>query len=231
MRPWVVAGWTGSRFWFLINTGGYTSQIDEELIAMLTERGLPSHPVERVGTTSSEVDYYGHQATVPEVVLHNLSTGSLRFEPLSALVRHTPSIGMNVLLRYRAVCFSWTTRTLHLGELGPCAHGVSPFRASLSGFTPVLEIETPHSPRTRILVDTGSDRSACSNAMVSAAGRRFRFGDHEDMRFSCDHDDAHFLEGLRWYDGLTGIDTLGRFKAFGWRLHPFTMYFVPKTEN
>ena len=82
-----------------------------------------------------------------------------------------------------------------------------------------------------MLVDTGSDRTACSSAMVSGAGRHFRFGDHEDMWLSCEHDDADFLEGLPWYDALTGMDTLSRFDAFGWRLHPFTMYFVPKADH
>lgn len=67
--------------------------------------------------------------------------------------------------------------------------------------------------------------------MIAASGRLFQFGDHEDMWFSCEHDDAYFLEGLPWYDALTGMDTLSRFDAFGWRPHPFTMYFVPKKDS
>ena len=224
-RPWLTVGWwTDYRFPAMVDTGSFTTVVSEA-----DREGPAEGKIEDLGTSVEGIGYFGPVGPGRQVVLHDVSVGRFRFQAIPAEVRDLPSLlGMNVLLRYPAVCFSWATQQLHLGELGPCAGGLNPWSAHLSAFSPIVEFETAHSPRTRVLVDTGSDRTACSAAMVDASGRHFRFGDHEDMWLSCDHDDAVFLRGLPWYDALTGMDTLSRFDAFGWRLQPFTMYFVPK---
>ena len=228
LRPWLTVGWVDYRFLAIVDTGSFTT-----VVAVDDWEGPTQGRIEHLGTSAEGIGYFGPLGLAPEVVLHDISVGRFRFQAIPAEVRDSSSIGMNVLLRYPAVCFSWATQQIHLGELGPCAGGLSPWGARLSTFTftPIVEFETAHSPRTRVLVDTGSDRTACSAAMVDASGRHFRFGDHEDMWLSCEHDDAYFLEGLPWYDALTGMDTLSRFDAFGWRLDPFTMYFVPKADS
>ena len=234
MRPWVSVGWAGHyRFPALVDTGAYTTILEKDAVAQFAEwGGLPRDNVEDLGTSVEGFGYFGSEGIVPEVVLHNVSVGSVRFQAVPAQVRDNISlVGMNVLLRYPEVCISWAMERIFLGELGPCARGLSPYAERLSGFTPIVEFETAYSPRTRVLIDTGSDRTACSAAMVRGAGRHFRFGEHKDMWLSCEHDDGYFTPGLPWYDALTGMDTLSRFDAFGWRLHPFTMYFVPKADH
>lgn len=226
LRAWLTVGWEDYRFPVIVDTGSFTT-----VVSVDDREGPTQGQIEDLGTSVEGIGYYGPVGPGPEVVLHDVSVGRFRFQAVPAVVRDLSYVGMNVLLRYPAVCFSWATQQIHLGELGPCAGGLTPWGARLSAFSPVIELETPHSPRTRVLVDTGSDRTACSAAMVAASGRHFQFGDHEDMWLSCEHDDAYFLEGLPWYDALTGMDTLSRFDAFGWRLHPFTMYFVPKADN
>ncbi len=227
LRPWLAMGWPDYRFFAMVDTGSFTTVVAAENVD-----GPEQDRIEDLGTSVKGIGYLGPVGLGPEVVLHDVSVDRFRFPAVPAEVRDLPwLVGMNLLLRYPAVCFSWAAEKIHLGELGPCAGGLTPWSAHLSAFSPVVEFETPYSSRTRVLVDTGADGTACSATMVSGAGRHFRFGDHEDMWLSCEHDDAHFLEGLPWYDALTGMDTLSRFDAFGWRLHPFTMYFVPKADR
>ena len=233
LRPWVSVGWTDYRFPALVDTGAYTTVIAKGTVEELAEwEGLTQDKVEHLGTSVEGFGYAGALGKVPEVVLHDISVGTLRFRAIPAQVRDSVSlVGMNTLLRYPAVCISWAREKIYLGELGPCARGLSPYGARLSGFTPIIEFETAYSPQTRVLVDTGSDRTSCSAAMVRGADRHLRFGDHEDLWLSCEQDDGYFSAGLPWYDAFTGMDTLSRFDAFGWRLHPFKMYFVPKGDN
>ena len=145
-------------------------------------------------------------------------------------------LSMNILLRYLAVCFDWQESRLFLGELGPCAGGVSPDHAYLiDNFLLYLEVSLPDGSGMPALLDTGSTVTYCSKAFVEANNGRqhFVFRTHPDLAGECEvSDDVYFKSVVtRRKQIQVGMDTFRRFAAFGWQLNPLRVYFVPKQTD
>ena len=139
-------------------------------------------------------------------------------------------IGMNFMLKYRAVCFDWTKRLVHLGTIGPCA-GVAPSTGRFSGPLPFwVQVEGARAQQAFALVDTGSDLTYCSEWFSQGRPHEFSFGSRSTLKGRCTFDeDIHFGDvdtGHRQV--VMGMDMLLQFAAFGWELDPFRVYFVPK---
>ena len=180
--------------------------------------------------TDSEGDLH----RTPMVRVESLAFGSVRLSDpklfvYDSLDPEVPSvvIGMDMLLRYPAVCFDWRRETLHLGELGPCAGGDQAFGATLDrGLLVGLSLLTHSGERIRGMLDTGAISTYCPERVVDreASGWEFAMGEQPWMRFECGHEDADVTrDGSRV---LVGMRSLGRFAAFGWKLDPLQVYFV-----
>ena len=144
-------------------------------------------------------------------------------------------LGMDFLLRHRAVCFAWEEQRLYLGALGPCALGVQPRDALLLGGLVVgFVVAAQNGERFEAFVDTGAWHTNCSAAFAGAqAGNgTFSIGDHPSLAAECVFDEAVLFKQARF--GFPQISVrmnyLLRFRAFGWRLNPLRVYFVPRTE-
>ena len=145
-------------------------------------------------------------------------------------------LGMNILLRYPAVCFDWQESRLFLGDLGPCAGGLSPDHAYLiDNFVLYLDVSLPDASMMPALLDTGSTVTYCSKAFVEANNgrRKFAFGPHPELAGECEvSDDVYFSSvELRRKQIQIGMKTLRQFAAFGWELNPLRVYFVPRQTN
>lgn len=142
-------------------------------------------------------------------------------------------LGMNILLRYPKVCFDWQESRLFLGDLGPCAGGVSPDHAYLiDNFLLYLEVSLPDGSVMPALLDTGSTETHCSKAFVEANNGRqhFVFRSRPQLAGECKvSDDVYFKSAVvRRKQIQVGMDTFRQFAAFGWELNPLRVYFVPK---
>lgn len=146
-------------------------------------------------------------------------------------------IGMNILLQYRSVCFDWDARRLYLGELGPCRGGETPYRNWLTGQLGLaVDASVSSTDFVRAKIDTGSPTTYCSEWFMGQNMSRaeFSFGSHRALTGACVFDpEILFNNQERGADSpgrhiLLGMDTLGKFAAFGWRLNPLKVYFVPK---
>ena len=177
----------------------------------------------------------GSERTGASAVLRDFRFGVQKQSRLPAMLVDQPFpymyMGMHVLLRYDAVCFSWSENQLYLGELGPCQVGEQVFAASLIPISlhPVL---LPEAPPIRLLVDTGDTTTRCHHQVdVQRIGSRIRFGRHTSMVGRCVDVVAKELAPRDaedpWVHASLGMDTLSRFAAVGWKLNPFTMFFVP----
>ena len=154
------------------------------------------------------------------------------------LPESTAVVGMNALLRYSKVCFSWPNKRLHLGALGPCSEGEEPYQGAALrlGSIPTVQIRPDRGLPYQVAVDTGSRQTLCQDRFIERmGGRRFRFGHgHPDLEAACVENAKHNLvpiePGARTWEvpAVIGMDTLMKFDAFGWELNPFRMYFVPK---
>ena len=236
-RRLAIAGWEHWTFWALLDTGAASTSIPRTALAWGGDR------VERLGTSVAIAGFDGVARNREQVLLRDfggpgMAKGDLpALTVASALMPHGLGIiGMNALIRFEAVCFSWRDEVLHLGELGPCGEGERPHRAWLSGaVTPVVAIERAEAPPIRLFVDTGAPTTHCAEGVARADDvdvGELRFGDHPDMALSCGHELPPESGGwLVYADVLAGMDLLARFDAFGWRLNPFEMYFVPKRER
>lgn len=145
-------------------------------------------------------------------------------------------LGMNILLRYPKVCFHWQESRLFLGDLGPCAGGVSPDHAYLiDNFLLYLEVSLPDGSAMPALLDTGSTVTYCSKAFVEANNGRqhFVFRSRPELAGECKvSDDVYFKSVVtRRKQIQIGMDTFRRFAAFGWEVNPLRVYFVPKQTN
>ena len=142
------------------------------------------------------------------------------------------TLGMDVLLRHEAACFDLRDHRLHLGRLGPCARGLAPHQAWLHGSHALyVSVPTTHGEATAGKLDTGTDQSYCSDAFLTANGdgAAFRFGEHAALAGECIGDPRVRFGGVGSGQNqiLIGMDVLGRLDAFGWRLNPLELYFVP----
>lgn len=241
-RPVAEIGALGSRFAGLMDTGSTTSLLSRDLAAGAMEQ------VELLGAVE------GMYATGPNMVtlarLDRLRLGNEVFEsPVVAFegARWPENgseasawaanvIGMNLLLQYGKVCFDWVGKRLHLGDLGPCAAGMTPRRSWLTGSQGIaVEAALPPHGAVQAIIDTGSVRTYCSRAFLRHNGgnERFAFGDRAALQGTCTlHPDVRFdsFENggpVRGHQILLGMDTLKRFSAFGWELDPLKVYFAP----
>ena len=144
-------------------------------------------------------------------------------------------LGMAFLLRYPAVCFAWDEQRLHLGPLGPCAGGKEPYDAHLRGSLMLgFAVDAHDGTRFTASVDTGAWHTNCSAVFSKAnAGRSsFSFGNHPSLAAECLFDEAVLYRPAK--NGFPQIDIrmndLHRFSAFGWRLNPLRVYFVPRAD-
>ena len=145
-------------------------------------------------------------------------------------------VGMNVLLRHKAVCFAWDEQRLYLGALGPCAGGEEPYDAWLTGSL-IIHIAIPARDATRFpaMFDTGALHANCSRDFLAANASElaFSFGDHPSLEGECVIDESVLFPGLDWgYDQVSiRMNTLLQFQAFGWQLNPLRVFFVPRNTN
>lgn len=148
-------------------------------------------------------------------------------------------IGMNLLLQYEEVCFAWEEGKLHLGDLGPCEDGVISHKQWLTGPLGIaVPVMTPAADRVWAKIDTGSPETYCSEWFMenNDGSEAFSFGGGEALVGQCAYDSRVFFNNQeRGAESpsrhiLIGMDTLGQFAAFGWRLNPLGVYFVPKPQ-
>lgn len=145
------------------------------------------------------------------------------------------NLGMTLLLRYPAVCFAWDEQRLHLGALGPCAEGIEPNDAHLQGsLLTGFAVEAHDGTRFAAYVDTGGWHTNCSAVFSKANGGRssFSFGDHASLGAECLFDEAVLYKSAEYGFPQISIrlNDLLRFSAFGWRLNPLRVYFVPRAD-
>ena len=226
-RPWVVVSVAGERMATLVDTGGQTNlmarawanrlSLDYEILG---EQRLYRHA--------------GSERSGAIAVLRDFRFGAQREARLRSMLGDQPvrymSLGMPVLLRYDAVCFSWSESQLYLGELGPCEVGEQAFAASLipNSLHPYLRLGAPP---IRLQVNTGDTTTRCHSVGVHRIGSRIQFGDHVSMVGHCVDRVADVLAPRDavdpWVHASLGMDTLSEFEAVGWKLNPFTVFFVP----
>ena len=148
-------------------------------------------------------------------------------------------IGMNILLHYNTVCFDWEGENLYLGNLGPCAGGMMPYRNWLTGSQGIsVNARVSSQGYVEAKVDTGSNTTYCSPWIMDQIDDRgaFSLGSDEALMGVCTYDpDILFPSWERGAESpenhiLLGMDTLGRFAAFGWQLNPLRVYFAPKSN-
>ena len=177
--------------------------------------------------------------------------------PYPMPVRHDrfAVLGQSLLLRHERLCFDWREERLHLGELGPCADGIEVDDAVLRGGLS-MHLASPtakprevkpsfgnahlHDPnQVGVLVDTGATSTICSQRFVDLndGSRTFSLSKRSGLTATChrveaDNSSFHDDFGYRGFPlALIGMDTLMRFRAFGWELAPLRLYFVPHEEE
>ena len=236
-RPWTQVEIGGVPMWAMLDTGGAKLRVSRALPFLATNLidsfGEPYRRLTPLG------DYRTHQP----VVLRDIGFGIVVETRVPAIVEdqlhpYTAIVGMNVLLRYSQVCFSWRNMRLHLGNLGPCSEGVEPYQGAALrlGSIPTVRIRPARGLPYQVAIDTGSGQTLCQERFIDRmGGARFRFGhSHPDLEAHCAANTIHDLvtnqAGARAWEvpAVIGMDTLIKFDAFGWELNPFRMYFVPK---
>ena len=236
LRPWTVVKISGHDHWAMFNSGGYSVQLSQDSTKL-----LPGD-TESVSRSYQRRSPLGTHDTRQETVLRDFVLGSVIEERIPAvatdhLAHNAVVVGMNALLRYPQVCFSWATERLHLGSLGPCANAsVSiPGAALRDGVLPTIPVRSASGKPIEVLVDTGAPQSLCQDRFIEQmGGRHFRFGPGPEFEAFCSPDSEYKLHpnipGDRTWEipALIGMDTLIKFDAFGWELNPFRLYFVPK---
>ena len=193
----------GRTAWMLVDTGASYTSFDGEA----AQRGFLPADLKVIEWIPVKT-FLGYEWR-GFIRLPSLQASGAEFRDTLALVSDREGstiLGMNILMRYRSVCFAWTQRTLHLGELGPCAKGAQPHSAFIAPkFSLHLEVpvrdgppaEPPDGPwrlgplantkrkwrqdpsLVQILVDTGTPFNECTTAFIAALGgdRQFEFGD------------------------------------------------------
>ena len=236
LRPWTVVKIGGQAIWAMLNSGGHALKFSADSTTLITDdtesSGKPSRYRSPLGTDDIRRN----------VVLRDFVLGSVTEERIPAIATdhlsyNTVVVGMNALLRYSQVCFSWATKRMHLGSLGPCANAAVSIRGAAlrDGVLPTIPVQPASGMPIQVLVDTGAPQSLCQDGFIERmGGRHFRFGPGPGFEASCSANSEYNLQpnkpGARSWEipALIGMDTLIEFDAFGWELNPFRMYFVPK---
>ena len=169
----------------------------------------------------------------PVVAIHNAEHGDSD-EPTPP--ESGNSIGMNLLLQYGSICFDWEEQELHLGLLGPCEGGATPYRGWLDGQLGIsVHVKIPSTDFVRAEISTGSHLTYCSEWFMEqiSEGEAFSFGSDDALTGICTHDPDYGFNNQEFGAEshsehiVVGMDTLSQFAAFGWQLNPFRVYFVP----
>ncbi len=222
-RPWTLVAIGHKARWGLISSGNRVVEFSARS-PVLGPRDYETLG-EPIGRDSNTV---GTGLTYGQAVLREFTLGAVTESCIPAAARDEDMgyvrMGMNALLRYSKVCFSWSDATLHLGQLGPCTGGEQPFAASLTAKgVPVVETAQGDGPPLRVLVHTGTAKTHCGDRLGSTGF--FRFGNHPGLEARCSQEASVARLNGRW-DAEIGMDSLMKFNAFGWELNPFRMYFV-----
>ena len=227
--PTVEISVAGNTTWALADSGSsftWLSSLDSPLVRYLDD----ATPL----TTSSTISNTLREALRVDSV--RLGSHDLH-EVVIDLPHEQPRVdvgyvlGMNVFLRYPAVCFHWTDARLHLGETGPCTGGALVEGARLLGnFVMVVGIPLPDGSYADALLDTGRFQTVCSETFVRLNNEAdaFRLGMHPALVAECAAKEPGPAVLPGNFQILIGLDTFRRFDAFGWELNPLRVYFVPK---
>ena len=236
-RPWTVVEMGDIAVWAMIDTGGYKVYLGED---WARESGVDFRPV---GDSFHKMYNDGVHRGRRNGIVPNFRLEALPLQHVAAQIRKPPTadvvFGMNILLRYGAVCFSWPhtpsgSGTLHLGTLGPCRRGAAAGRSFLAPLTgqPHVESMRDDGPPLAVLVDTGAIDTDCKPEFMARNGDRpIRFGAHPALSARCRLDSPYPILPHHPWPLAIGMDTLLKFEAFGWELDPFRMYFVPAGDT
>ena len=232
-RPWTVVEIGDEAVWAMIDTGGFKVYLGED---WARGAGVDFRPV---GDSFHKMYNDGVHRRRRNGIVPNFRLQALPLRHVAAQIRKPPTadvvFGMNILLRYGAVCFSWPdtpsgSGTLHLGTLGPCRRGAAAGRSFLAPLTgqPHVESMRDDGPPLAVLVDTGAIDTDCKEEFMARNGDRpIRFGAHPALSARCRLDSPYPILPHHPWPLAIGMDTLLKFEAFGWELDPFRMYFVP----
>ena len=233
-RPWVVVGVGDEAVWAMVDTGGYKVYFQQD---WLLDARADFRPVDRPFHARDSDGEYRRRA---DGVLRGFRIGTLKLPRVLANAIEQRHIGvwfgMNILLRYDAVCFSWPEQpsgagTLYLGALGPCREAEAAERPFLHPRTgqPHLEVSVYDGTRLTLLVDTGAIGTNCKKRIETRYGQApLDFGPHPALTADRCQANLYPVPAHRQYSVMIGMTTLLKFKAFGWQLDPFQMYFLPR---
>ena len=231
LRPWTVAAVGGKTVWAILDTGAPLTVMGRDWANL---QGL-HYAV--VGDPYTQRMWDGVELRQRLVVLRDVELGSVTEERMLAAAPDGASwsflaLGMDVLLRHGSACFAWSDSTLHLGRMGPCEGGLTPFGARLDPTSMKLVMLVPATEGTSIsvVVDTAARDNHCKRSLAERLrGRALAFGDHPALQAACGPDGKWPPKHEDNPHAMTiGMETLSKFEAFGWELDPFRMYFVPR---
>ncbi|MDE0038169.1 MAG: pepsin/retropepsin-like aspartic protease family protein [Gammaproteobacteria bacterium] len=227
-RPRTVVEVAGKTTPALLNTGARNSAFRRKWANM------EAVDYDVVGDPYAETRRDGTETQVREVVLRNLTLSGVTEPRVLAVARDNPDaefeLGIDVLLRYPAVCLALGDGRLHLGRRGPCADGRISLAARLDpeDGQPTIVVAGPDGAPITALLDTGARQSRCTASLAERLrGIPLRLGGHATVEAGCDRNGDRLPDNGDPYDMVLGMDWLSRFEAFGWELAPFRLYFVP----
>ena len=233
LRPWLnIRAASGNyEMPLMLSTGAvYGTALQDELVKEFEM----DH--EAFGDSQTHRDWDGTERKARRAIFRGWKLGDRPEEPIPGSVvtqeqGERAMLGMHPLLRYSAVCFSWEDRTLFLGQLGPCSDSsVPPLEAKLDvrGLVPTRSVQGQTRHEALVVFDTGSIYDRCKASLSEALGGR-ALAVHAQglLDVSCSEESSPIREGYP-FDVVIGMETLGKFAAFGWELKPFRMYLVPR---
>ena len=128
-RPWTLVDIGHKAQWGLISSGRRVVEFPAPSLALTDYEILGER-------TDQDPEIAGTGFVHRPAALRAFTLGAVTERRMPAAARDEDmgyvNVGMNALLRYPQVCFSWSDATLHLGQLGPCSDGEQPFAASLT---------------------------------------------------------------------------------------------------
>ena len=232
-RPWAVVEVGDRPTWAMVDTAEHRVCLEE---GWAGDTGVDFEAVGRpYRRRSSDGEFRRHA----EGVVRGFRMGSLELPRVAASRVSWPGLrvwfGMNILLRYDAVCFSWPQEpsgagVLYLGTLGPCEDAEAADRAHLDPRTgqPRLAVALDDGTHLLALVDTGAIDTGCKEEFLARHGgdAGLRFGPHQALGARPCRANPYPVLPHAAVAVRLGMTTLLGFRAFGWALDPFQMYFL-----
>ena len=235
LRPHVFAqiGDDSRPYWSMLDTGS-----PEILVEGHVDGSTDAFRI--LSTAQTRKRWDGSEELTSQISVNALVVGDVReefvparkIEALDEGLETTRFLVLGTLLfhRYDAVCIGRESSALFLGQLGPCsdARRLSPSQAKMdTNLVPTVVISMRGRDSLTALIDSGSDVNLCKASLANQLdGNVIHFGSHRLLKTACSADAPHLLEGHS-YDMVIGMETLGNFRAIGWELKPFRLYFVP----